>query len=89
MNKKSKNKSKGKSWFKPNGKKTSLQKQNNIIGQEEWSKMYTINEMILHAREIAIPFYESLGYEIIEKSHCLFNEIQHYLMRKSLRKSEK
>jgi len=60
-----------------------------MLAIEEYCKMYTINEMILHAREIAIPFYESLGYEIVEKSHCLFNEIQHYLMQKSLRKSEK
>ncbi len=39
-------------------------------------------ELILHAREIALPFYKNLGYTITEKSHLLFGEIQHYLMRK-------
>lgn len=41
-------------------------------------------KIILHAREIAIGFYQKLGYELIEKSHLLFGEIQHYLMEKSL-----
>jgi ribosomal protein S18 acetylase RimI-like enzyme len=40
--------------------------------------------IILHAREIAIGFYRKLGYELIEKSHLLFGEIQHYLMEKSI-----
>ena len=40
-------------------------------------------ELILHAREIALPFYKNLGYTITEKSHLLFGEIQHYLMRKN------
>jgi hypothetical protein len=40
------------------------------------------HEIILHAREIAIPFYTNLNYTIIEKSHLLFGEIQHYLMSK-------
>jgi len=41
-------------------------------------------KIILHAREIAIGFYQKLGYEMIEKSHLLFGEIQHYLMEKSI-----
>ncbi len=41
-------------------------------------------KIILHAREIAIGFYQKLGYEMIEKSHLLFGEIQHYLMEKAL-----
>jgi ribosomal protein S18 acetylase RimI-like enzyme len=41
-------------------------------------------KIILHAREIAIGFYRKLGYELIEKSHLLFGEIQHYLMEKSI-----
>lgn len=41
-------------------------------------------KIILHAREIAIGFYQKLGYEMIEKSHLLFGEIQHYLMGKSI-----
>jgi hypothetical protein len=38
----------------------------------------------VHAREIAIPFYESLGYQLVEKSHLLFDEIQHFLMIKKI-----
>jgi ribosomal protein S18 acetylase RimI-like enzyme len=41
-------------------------------------------KIILHAREIAVGFYQKLGYELIEKSHLLFNEIQHYLMTKQI-----
>ena len=43
-----------------------------------------VKQMILHAREIAIPFYQSLNYQVVEKSHNLFGEIQHYLMSKNL-----
>ena len=45
-------------------------------------------EMVLEARENAVPFYESLGYSIIEKSYLLFGEIQHYRMKKALPQSE-
>lgn len=41
-----------------------------------------LNTIILHARERAVPFYERLGFRIVEKSHLLFGEIQHYLMEK-------
>ena len=41
-------------------------------------------KIILHAREIAIGFYQKLGYELKEKSHLLFGEIQHFLMEKQL-----
>ena len=40
------------------------------------------SRMILHAREVAVDFYKSQGYEILEKSHLLFERIQHYLMQK-------
>jgi predicted GNAT family N-acyltransferase len=45
-------------------------------------------EMVLEARENAVPFYESLGYSIVEKSYLLFGEIQHYRMKKALLSSE-
>lgn len=38
--------------------------------------------LILHAREVALPFYKKQGYQLIEKSHLLFDEIQHFLMQK-------
>lgn len=50
-----------------------------ILTRCETEQLHTI---ILHAREIAVPFYERLGFRIVEKSHLLFGEIQHYLMEK-------
>ena len=41
-------------------------------------------EIILHAREAAVTFYQQHGYCISEKSHVLFDYIQHYLMKKRL-----
>ena len=55
-----------------------------MLELEAYCKMQRIKKSILHAREVAIPFYESLNYKLIEKSHCLFGEIQHYLMKKDL-----
>lgn len=40
--------------------------------------------MTLQAREKAVPFYERLGYKVVEKTHLLFGEIQHFKMRKEL-----
>ena len=37
--------------------------------------------VILHAREMAVPFYERMGFQATQKSHLLFGEIQHYLMQ--------
>jgi predicted GNAT family N-acyltransferase len=42
------------------------------------------NKIILHAREVALNFYKSLNYKLVQKSHLLFGEIQHYLMEKDL-----
>ena len=41
-------------------------------------------KIVLDAREAALPFYEKLGYQVIEKSYLLFNEIQHFRMIKEL-----
>jgi N-acetylglutamate synthase-like GNAT family acetyltransferase len=68
----------------------SVQKQGTGVGKnlmlhmEGMAKEASCKEIILHAREIALPFYEKLDYRIVEKSHLLFNEIQHYLMRKKI-----
>ncbi|MDO7848423.1 GNAT family N-acetyltransferase [Hymenobacter sp. M29] len=43
-----------------------------------------ITEIVLHSREAAVRFYEKLGYAVVEPSHLLFGEIQHFLMRKQL-----
>lgn len=55
-----------------------------MLAIESYCKSISISEIILHAREVAIPFYESLDYQLVEKSHLLFNEIQHYLMSKKV-----
>jgi ribosomal protein S18 acetylase RimI-like enzyme len=55
-----------------------------MLHMEVIAKELRCNEIILHAREIAIPFYEKLDYTITEKSHLLFNEIQHFLMHKKI-----
>ncbi|GAB2856696.1 GNAT family N-acetyltransferase [Hymenobacter ruber] len=43
-----------------------------------------LREIVLHSREKAVGFYEKLGYALVEPSHVLFGEIQHFLMRKLL-----
>jgi ribosomal protein S18 acetylase RimI-like enzyme len=43
-----------------------------------------LREIVLHSREKAMGFYEKLGYAVVEPSHLLFGEIQHFLMRKLL-----
>ena len=42
--------------------------------------------MILSARENAIQFYKNNGYKIVKKTYLLFDEIQHWLMRKELKR---
>ena len=39
-------------------------------------------EIILHAREVALTFYTKAGYQLVQKSHLLFGEIQHFCMQK-------
>ena len=41
-------------------------------------------EIVLEARENAVPFYHAIGYSIVEESYLLFGEIQHYRMKKAL-----
>ena len=43
-----------------------------------------IELIILNAREQAIGFYKKMGFEVIKKTHILFNEIQHYELQKKL-----
>jgi GNAT superfamily N-acetyltransferase len=55
-----------------------------MIEMEKYCRNDNVNEIILHARESAIPFYEKLSYQLQEPSYKLFGEIQHYLMSKKL-----
>lgn len=55
-----------------------------IATLEDIAREKSIQRMILQARENAVQFYKNHGYEIIEKTHLLFGEIQHWLMGKDL-----
>lgn len=60
------------------------------IGKALMQEMETVSkakkdlQILLHAREIALPFYQKLGYQLDAPSHLLFGEIQHFLMHKTL-----
>ena len=54
----------------------------NVI--EECARARGNYSIVLHARDYALPFYEKLGYKIVEKSHLLFGVLQHYFMQKQL-----
>lgn len=43
-------------------------------------------KITLHAREIALPFYQKLGYTLVGPSYKLFDQIQHFEMFKQLTK---
>lgn len=51
---------------------------------ELYAKNLRYRKVMLQARENALPFYKSMGYQLIEKSHLLFGIIQHYKMEKFL-----
>ena len=55
-----------------------------ILDMESIAKENGISEIILQSRESAVQFYLNLNYKIIEKTYLLFDEIQHFLMRKYL-----
>ena len=42
-----------------------------------------VNNIILNSRENAIDFYKKNGYEVIKKTHILYDSIQHWMMSKS------
>jgi len=51
---------------------------------EDQAKAKGWTEIFLEARENAVPFYQAIGYSIVEESYLLFGEIQHYRMKKAL-----
>ena len=55
-----------------------------ISALEDVSRGKGIQKIILSARENALQFYKNNGYEIVKKTHLLFGEIQHWLMKKEL-----
>ena len=56
-----------------------------VTALEHEAKNNNIRSVVLDAREPAVGFYKNLGYSIEAKSYLLFDEIQHYRMRKNLR----
>ena len=55
-----------------------------LASLEDAAKDNNYETITLHARETSVSFYEKRGYQLIGKSHLLFNEIQHYKMLKTL-----
>jgi predicted GNAT family N-acyltransferase len=51
---------------------------------EKRAKEAGYNAIILHARENALEFYKRNNYLMVEKSYLMWDEIQHYLMKKEL-----
>jgi N-acetylglutamate synthase-like GNAT family acetyltransferase len=51
---------------------------------ENIARENNFRSILLHAREIALPFYLHHHYTQLEKSHLLFNSIQHFKMIKYL-----
>ncbi len=49
------------------------------------AKELGIKTIFLQAREKAVSFYKRNGYQMIEKTFLLFDQIQHYSMQKNLR----
>ena len=49
---------------------------------EKHAKENSCKTIVLHARENAVGFYQKKDYELLEKSHLLFDSIQHYKMFK-------
>ncbi len=50
---------------------------------EAFARSSGIRNIRLNARELAQPFYQSQGYEIVCKSYVLFGVIQHITMQKN------
>ncbi len=55
-----------------------------INTMEQRAKKYSHKKIVMDAREPAVNFYKKLGYNVIEKSYLLFDEIQHFRMSKEL-----
>jgi len=56
-----------------------------MLHLEVKAKEMGMQEIVLEARENAVPFYQSIGYVIEKESYLLFGEIQHYRMKKEIR----
>lgn len=55
-----------------------------VMALEKEAIKLEVQKIELQARENAVAFYKTLGYEVIAKSHKLWDVIQHYLMEKKI-----
>ena len=55
-----------------------------MVYLEEKARLKGWTEIVLEARENAVPFYKAIGYTIVTESYLLFGEIQHFRMKKTL-----
>lgn len=55
-----------------------------LVSLEDAARENKIKTIVIEAREAAVSFYEKHDYQLLEKSHLLFNEIQHYKMLKNI-----
>ena len=53
-----------------------------LLELEKFAENNDVSNIFLHAREEALDFYLKNNYKKIQKSHLLFNKIQHWLMEK-------
>lgn len=51
---------------------------------EAAARQRNYRRLVLHAREVAVPFYVRLGYTVQAPSHTLFGAVAHFLMHKDL-----
>ena len=58
-----------------------------VRGSERWAAAAGFAEIVLHAREVAVPFYLRMGYERVGERFEEVN-IPHFKMRKRLNASE-
>jgi predicted GNAT family N-acyltransferase len=55
-----------------------------IKALENHASVSACKKIVLDAREPAVGFYQKFGYEVLNKSYLLFDEIQHFRMVKYL-----
>lgn len=51
---------------------------------EQTARQHGAAEIVLDARDEAVEFYTSMGYEVIGAAHTLYGSIHHQAMRKRL-----
>ena len=51
---------------------------------EAQARQQGLAEILLHARQNAVTFYERLGYAVVAPSYTLFGQIPHVVMTKTL-----